>query len=72
MNATAPRQKSSSFYDVLVISGGVAGCAVARRFTLEAARVRLIEKADDVLAGAIVAAWNDDELDKLDHIEKYL
>ncbi len=39
-------------YDIAVIGGGVVGCAVARRFTLEGARVILMEKAPDILAGA--------------------
>lgn len=39
-------------YDVAVIGGGVVGCAVARRFALEGARVVLIEKGDDILSGA--------------------
>lgn len=102
-------------YDIAVIGGGVVGCAVARRFTLSGARVVLIEKAADILAGAskgnsailhtgfdapseslelrcmragygeflnirehlglplvktsaVVAAWDDDQLAKLDQI----
>ncbi|WP_284165003.1 NAD(P)/FAD-dependent oxidoreductase [Frigidibacter sp. SD6-1] len=39
-------------YDVAVIGGGVVGCALARRFTLDGARVVLLEKAADVLDGA--------------------
>jgi glycerol-3-phosphate dehydrogenase len=39
-------------FDVAVIGGGVVGCAVARRFTLEGARVVLLERAADILAGA--------------------
>lgn len=39
-------------YDVAVIGGGVVGCAVARRFTLQGARVILLEKGTDILAGA--------------------
>jgi glycerol-3-phosphate dehydrogenase len=39
-------------FDVVVIGGGVVGCAVARRFTLEGAQVALVEKAPDILAGA--------------------
>src|SRR6185437_685820 len=31
---------------------GVVGCAMARRFTLEGARVVLLEKSVDILAGA--------------------
>lgn len=38
--------------DVAVIGAGVVGCAVARRFALEGARVVVIEKAGDVLDGA--------------------
>ena len=39
-------------YDVAIIGGGVVGCAIARAFTLEGARVVLFEKAADVLDGA--------------------
>ena len=39
-------------FDVAIIGGGVVGCAVARRFTLEGAKVILLEKARDILAGA--------------------
>jgi glycerol-3-phosphate dehydrogenase len=103
-------------YDVLVIGAGVVGCAVARRFALEGAKVLLLEKGADMLSGAskgnsailhtgfdappgslevqcmqagydeyiaiaptmnlplletgaIVAAWNDEEVAKLDGIE---
>ncbi|KEZ76468.1 FAD-dependent oxidoreductase [Salinisphaera hydrothermalis C41B8] len=45
-------ERSEGLYDVAVIGGGVVGCAVARRFTLEGARVVLLEKAPDILAGA--------------------
>ncbi|HEY7305544.1 MAG TPA: NAD(P)/FAD-dependent oxidoreductase [Bryobacteraceae bacterium] len=41
-----------SSYDVAVIGGGVVGCAMARRFTLEGAKVVLLEKAPDILTGA--------------------
>ncbi len=43
---------SALTYDVAVIGAGVVGCAVARRFTLGGARVLVIEKAADILAGA--------------------
>ncbi|WP_423822203.1 NAD(P)/FAD-dependent oxidoreductase [Salinisphaera sp. SPP-AMP-43] len=43
---------SQDSYDVAVIGGGVVGCAVARRFTLEGARVLLLEKGRDILSGA--------------------
>lgn len=39
-------------YDIAVIGGGIVGCAVARRMTLQGAKVILIEKAPDILAGA--------------------
>ena len=38
--------------DVAVVGGGVVGCAVARRFALDGARVLLLERAPDILAGA--------------------
>lgn len=39
-------------YDVVIIGGGVVGCAVARRFTLGGARVCLLEKEPDILEGS--------------------
>ncbi|MCP4334855.1 MAG: NAD(P)/FAD-dependent oxidoreductase [Gammaproteobacteria bacterium] len=42
----------SSTFDVIVVGSGVVGCAMARRFTLEGARVLVIEKAADILDGA--------------------
>lgn len=39
-------------YDVAVIGGGVVGCAVARRFSLEGAKVVLLESGGDILSGA--------------------
>lgn len=41
-----------SVFDAVVIGAGVVGCAVARRFTLEGARVAVVEKATDILDGA--------------------
>lgn len=41
-----------SRFDVAVIGAGVVGCALARAFTLEGARVVVLEKAVDVLDGA--------------------
>ena len=38
--------------DVALIGAGVVGCAVARQLTLDGARVVLLEKAPDILAGA--------------------
>ncbi|HIP94882.1 MAG TPA: FAD/NAD(P)-binding oxidoreductase [Leucothrix sp.] len=38
--------------DIAIIGGGIVGCAVARRMTLEGASVILVEKSTDILAGA--------------------
>lgn len=46
------RSLDDAGFDVIVIGGGVVGCAMARRFTLEGAHVALIEKAPDILDGA--------------------
>lgn len=43
---------SDTKYDVIIIGAGVVGCAMARRFTLDGARVAVLEKAADVLDGA--------------------
>ncbi|KEJ89825.1 NAD(P)/FAD-dependent oxidoreductase [Sulfitobacter donghicola] len=43
---------SDEVFDVAVIGAGVVGCAMARRFTLEGAKVAVIEKATDILDGA--------------------
>jgi glycerol-3-phosphate dehydrogenase len=45
-------QPRPDIVDAVVIGGGVVGCAMARRFTLEGARTLLIERAPDILAGA--------------------
>lgn len=115
MRCSVENHPAESF-DVVVIGAGVVGCAVARRFALEGARVLLLEKGADILSGAskgnsailhtgfdappgslevacmqagyeeymaiasrmnlavletgaIVAAWNDEEVAKLDGIE---
>lgn len=47
-----PDGDAGEIFDVAIIGAGVIGCALARRFTLEGARVVLIEKAADVLDGA--------------------
>jgi len=39
-------------FDVAIIGAGVVGCAMARRFTLEGARVVVLERARDILDGA--------------------
>lgn len=46
------QDSSPDMFDVAVIGGGVIGCAIARKFALEGARVVLLEKALDVLDGA--------------------
>ncbi|KAF1011698.1 MAG: putative protein MG039 [Pseudomonas fluorescens] len=115
MSQTLPEHPD--VYDVAIIGAGVVGCAMARRFTLEGARVLLLEKGADILCGAskgnsailhtgfdaptgsvelecmkagyreylqihesmnlpllrtgaMVVAWNDDDLGKLDSIVK--
>lgn len=47
-----PQAPGGETYDVTVIGAGVVGCAVARRLTLEGARVLVVEKAADILDGA--------------------
>ncbi|MBT8154186.1 FAD-dependent oxidoreductase [Epibacterium ulvae] len=44
--------KPHDAYDIAVIGAGLVGCAIARKFTLEGARVIVLEKAVDVLDGA--------------------
>jgi len=39
-------------YDLIVIGGGVVGCAILRRFALAGAKVLLLEKGGDILSGA--------------------
>lgn len=48
---TEPAAQPES-YDVAVIGGGVVGCAMARRFSLEGAKVVLLERSSDILSGA--------------------
>lgn len=50
MTKSLPNQTDA--YDVVVIGAGVVGCAMVRRFTLEGARVLLLEKSSDILSGA--------------------
>ena len=50
--ADTPSTACLADVDVAVIGGGVVGCAVARRMSLEGASVVLIEKAADILDGA--------------------
>ncbi len=46
------RHPESGHYDVAVIGAGVVGCAMARRLTLDGAKVIVLEKAADILDGA--------------------
>ena len=41
-----------SVADVAIIGAGVVGCAMARRFALEGAKVVLLERGADLLSGA--------------------
>mgnify|MGYP000527357265 CR=1 FL=1 len=43
---------SESRWDVIVIGGGVVGCAVTRRFALAGAKTLLLERGRDILSGA--------------------
>jgi len=43
---------SDDLFDIIVVGTGVVGSAMARRFTLEGARVLVIEKSSDTLDGA--------------------
>ena len=47
-----PHPATKDLFDVAIIGAGVVGCAMARRFTLDGARVLVLEKASDVLDGA--------------------
>ena len=52
MNSLSLSPMTSDVFDIIVIGAGVVGCAVARQFTLEGAKVAVIEKASDILDGA--------------------
>ena len=52
INNGCSRSNDHEVFDVAVVGGGVVGCAVARRFVLEGARVVLLEKGEDILSGA--------------------
>ncbi len=47
---TTPLQ--DELFDIVIVGTGVVGCAMARRFTLEGARVLILEKSGDTLDGA--------------------
>jgi len=42
----------SNSWDLIVIGGGVVGCAITRRFALAGARTLLLERGRDILSGA--------------------
>jgi len=46
------RSPAHGVFDVAIIGAGVVGCAMARRFVLDGARVVILEKAAEVLDGA--------------------
>jgi glycerol-3-phosphate dehydrogenase len=50
--AASPASGDPRPADIAIIGGGVVGCALARRFTLDGASVVLVEKAPDILEGA--------------------
>ena len=43
---------NKKMWDVIVIGGGVIGCAVTRKFTLMGAKTLLLERGGDILSGA--------------------
>jgi len=45
-------ETQTEVFDVAIIGAGVVGCAMARRFTLDGAKVVVLEKAAEVLDGA--------------------
>jgi glycerol-3-phosphate dehydrogenase len=49
---TVHHPDSHGVHDAIIIGGGVIGCAIARRLTLEGWKVALAEKATDLLDGA--------------------
>ena len=47
-----PDTLTNDCFDVTIIGAGVVGCAMARRYTLDGAKVAVLEKGADVLDGA--------------------
>lgn len=47
-----PDTLTNDCFDVTIIGAGVVGCAMARRFTLDGAKVAVLEKGAEVLDGA--------------------
>ena len=46
------KKQKTAHYDIIIIGAGSVGCAIARKFTLEGARVLTLEKGTDILDGA--------------------
>ncbi|MCF6303757.1 MAG: NAD(P)/FAD-dependent oxidoreductase [Rhodobacteraceae bacterium] len=44
--------QTNPVFDIIVIGGGVVGCAIMRRFSLAGAKTLLLEQGDDILSGA--------------------
>jgi glycerol-3-phosphate dehydrogenase len=49
---TRTEDLGGGLFDLVVIGAGVVGCAIARRFAMDGARVLVLEKAQDILDGA--------------------
>ena len=49
---TAQPATTRPIWDVIVIGGGVIGCAITRRFALAGAKTLLLERGSDILSGA--------------------
>ncbi|HSD03284.1 MAG TPA: FAD-dependent oxidoreductase [Gaiellales bacterium] len=52
MTSTRTSDLGRREYDIVIVGGGVVGCAIARRLSFTTARVALVEAADDVGEGA--------------------
>lgn len=51
-DANTGTAKADGSWDVIVIGGGVVGCAIIRRFALSGAKTLLLERGADILSGA--------------------
>jgi len=51
-NRHAKKPQTSVTWDVVVIGGGVIGCAITRRLAMLGARTLLLERGSDILSGA--------------------
>lgn len=54
-NIHSNQQRNKIFseeYEIIIIGAGIVGCAMARKFTLEGAKVLMIEKGADIVDGA--------------------